>query len=188
MTTPNDAPETTVPPEDLPAFQRTDLVSPGLRGLAERVLFGADEGKRLLIVIVALVAVCTGAYFAYAQFHGFAPKSDLQARFAVIVVVLGGQVSQSFFSRDWRRFPHPGYTCVNAVEFAALLAIITFLVTVPMTRGDAIYLLAYAGLALLVMLTGFFSTTRMRRLALMHAEQQVAASGVFETPNDPGTR
>lgn len=188
MTTPKDAPNTVLSSEDMPASQCTDLVSPGLRGVAERVLFGEAEPKRFFVVIGALITLCVGAYFAYAQVHGFASKSGLQADFAVMVAVLGGQVSQSFFSRDWRRFPHPGYTYVNAVLTAALLAIITFLVTVPMTRGDVIYLLAQAGLAMLIMLTGFLATTRMRRQAIMAAEQQMAAIGVFETPQQSDPR
>lgn len=178
MRTPNDPTPT---PAATP-MSRTDLVSPGLRGMAEKVLLGSGGLKRSLCFDGVLVVVAVGAFFTYPLFRAYDVQGDLQAEVALIIAIMGGQVAQSLFPRDWRRAPYLGYTIVNAVEFAGILASITFLVTVPMTRTDTALVLVYAVLAALTMHTGFLITTRMRRLAAMDAETPKIGLDAFEAP------
>lgn len=162
-----ETPAAAEPPRD--PLSRTDLTSPGLLGFAERALVGAGEFRRLLYLIAALFVLAGATFAAYGWQVGFSSQGEFFNP-GIALMVVGAQVALGFFPRTPDRYPYVGYTVVNAIETAAVLYIVFVIATQPLDKGSLGFLLAYALIATVAILSGFAHSTRMRRAVLILAE------------------
>lgn len=156
---------------DTDPLLRTDLTAPGIRGLVERVVLGSASSRRFAGVVLTMVALAVGVYFGYSWLVGFSPNADFFNP-GIGLMVFGGQAAQAFFPRTPDRYPYTGYTVVNAVETAVLGYVVFTMATRPLDSESVMFMVGYATVACMVTLTGLVATTRMRRGALLLAEQQ----------------
>lgn len=177
---PADGTGTSEPPQQVESspqvgdpLRRQDLSSPGVRGLIERVLLGSASMGRVMGLFAAIVAVTAAVYVGYRHFVGFAEDGDFFNP-GLALMVFGSHLAQSFLPRTASAQPHTGYTVVNATQTAAVSYVAFVLVTEPLDGSAMMRLLSYGAFALVSMLVGLITTTRMRRAAQVLAEQQAA--------------
>lgn len=164
--TPEEAPGVSTDP-----LRRHDLTSPGLRGLAEKALLGAAPSGRVMGVLAVIATFGVAVYFGYAHWVGFDENADFFNP-GLALMVFGAHLARSFLPRTAGQPLHTGYSIVHAMQTAVVLYIVFVIATQPLDRDSLLFLVSYGAFALVSMLIGFITTTRIRRSTRMLAEEK----------------
>lgn len=151
-------------------LRRTDLTSPGLRGVTEKIVLGSATQARVMSVLAVIATLGLAVFFGYRHWVGFNPDGDFFNP-GLAIMVFGAHLAQSFVPREPERQPHVGFTAVNAVQTAVVGYVAFVLATEPLDRKSVMFLVSYGSFALVSMLIGFIVTTTIRRRALVLAEE-----------------